>query len=80
MSINLDDYAAARTTLDEAMGHFPAHADLLMLDANLLKKEGHLERALAACSRRADVDQPPHAGQRRGVHDALRRSVEPLRV
>lgn len=44
---NLQDYQGARTTLDAALALHPADPMLMVLDANLLMKEGHEERAQA---------------------------------
>jgi len=42
---NLKEYGQARVALDEALGGSPERSDLLLLNANLLSKEGHSEKA-----------------------------------
>jgi len=44
---NLQDYAAARVTVDGGLKLDAENPDLLMLDANLLNQEGHREKAVA---------------------------------
>jgi choline-sulfatase len=44
---NLGKYTESRDVLDRALAVHPHSPQLLLLDANLLKKEGHDERALA---------------------------------
>jgi tetratricopeptide (TPR) repeat protein len=44
---NLEDFGASRQTLDVAMERYPDASLLILLDANLLAKEGEQERAEA---------------------------------
>ena len=44
---NLKDFSACRLAMDLALVHHPQSSALILLDANLLKKEGKLEQGLA---------------------------------
>ena len=64
---NMRDYATARTTLMAAKALAPEEPDIMLLEANLLDKEGHSEegRALfqkADALHRARSGAPPSAG------------------
>ncbi len=54
---NLADYAGARRTLDPALARWPDDADLVLLHANLLAKEGKREEGQSAWARAQSLNQ-----------------------
>ena len=44
---NLKDFSACRLAMDLALVHHPQSSALILLDANLLKKEGKPEKGIA---------------------------------
>lgn len=73
---NLADYAGARRTLDVALAKWPDDADLVLLHANLLAKEGKREEGQAVFTRAQALNQARIEAAKARNADAAKAAAE----